>query len=69
VKIGQTVLVLFMIAILTIVGFTCVTIAKWGIIGYSIISFISLACLVYGLIMVWVYKDKRNVITKKEETK
>jgi hypothetical protein len=63
-KISATILILVMIVMLTIVGFACITIANWGIIGYSVISFASLVLLIYGLIIIWIYKDKRNVITK-----
>ena len=40
-KIGDTIWILLMITIITIVGVCCVTIAKWGIIGYGVVSFIS----------------------------
>jgi O-antigen/teichoic acid export membrane protein len=68
-KIGQTILLLFMITVLTFVGFACVSIAEWGIIGYAVISLVSFVALIWGLIFIWVYKDKRNIITKKEVTK
>ena len=63
-KIGDTIWILLMITIITIVGVCCVTIAKWGIIGYGVVSFISFVFLIYGLILIWTHKDKRNIINK-----
>ena len=53
-KIGQTILLLFMITVLTFVGFACVSIAEWGIIGYVVISLVSFVALIRGLIFIWV---------------
>ena len=64
-KIGQTILLLFLITVLTFVGFACVSIAEWGIIGYVVISLVSFVALILAIMDA--IKHKNDKINKEKK--